>query len=594
MPAAKQVVYVDVDDEITTIIEKMKGAEARVVALVLPKRAGVFQSVVNMKLLKRTAEQMDKHLVLITSEAALMPLAGLAGVYVARTLQSKPEIPAGPDDDLPDDIADETVSLDSAGDEFNPSKNAATPVGALASRQPGSVAGLPDDVQELDKAAPAGKRDGRMSSEMAAMAAGGAAAGKAGKDGSKPKDKNLSVPNFFKFRKGLVFAGLGLLLLIGVWYWAYWIAPTATINVRTKTTDIDADMNITLDTAAKEVDTKTTVVPAKLQQQKKDNTQQAPATGQENRGEKASGEVVLSLTGCSDDSVSIPAGTGLSSGGKTFITQSGATLNSVKIGGSCKNSDFPNISSATVPVVALKGGADHNLAASSFTGAPSGVKAASDKAMAGGTDNIIKLVQQSDIDAAKAKIAGAADKETIKKELVKQLESGGMLAIDETFNVAAGELTTSVKVGEQAEAVTVSETTSYTMYGVRKADLRKLIESHAEGKIDRSKQSIVDDGIDDAKFVIPAPGATPQLKVDMVATAVAGPQLDVEKIKTGSVGKKSGVVKEEIKSNPGVEDVSVKYSPFWVTKAPKPERTTVVFEKSSQAQTDDGDSASDE
>jgi hypothetical protein len=331
-----------------------------------------------------------------------------------------------------------------------------------------------------------------------------------------------------------------------------------------------------------------------LQQQKKDNTQQAPATGQENRGEKASGEVVLSLTGCSDDSVSIPAGTGLSSGGKTFITQSGATLNSVKIGGSCKNSDFPNISSATVPVVALKGGADHNLAASSFTGAPSGVKAASDKAMAGGTDNIIKLVQQTDIDAAKAKIAGAADKETIKKELVKQLESGGMLAIDETFNIAAGELTTSVKVGEQAEAVTVSETTSYTMYGVRKADLRKLIESHAEGKIDRSKQSIVDDGIDDAKFVIPAPGATPQLKVDMVATAVAGPQLDVEKIKTGSVGKKSGVVKEEIKSNPGVEDVSVKYSPFWVTKAPKPERTTVVFEKSSQAQTDDGDSASDE
>ena len=48
MPAAKQVIYVDVDDEITAIIDKMNSADAKVVALVLPKRASVFQSVVNM------------------------------------------------------------------------------------------------------------------------------------------------------------------------------------------------------------------------------------------------------------------------------------------------------------------------------------------------------------------------------------------------------------------------------------------------------------------------------------------------------------------------------------------------------------------
>ena len=134
MPAAKQVIYVDVDDEITAIIDKMNSADAKVVALVLPKRASVFQSVVNMKLLKRRAEQAGKHLVLITSEASLMPLAGLAGMYVASTLQSKPEIPAVPNaDGLPEDLDDDQpVSL---SDDFN-AKNAAVPVGALAAAYP--------------------------------------------------------------------------------------------------------------------------------------------------------------------------------------------------------------------------------------------------------------------------------------------------------------------------------------------------------------------------------------------------------------------------------------------------------------------------
>ena len=51
---------------------------------------------------------------------------------------------------------------------------------------------------------------------------------------------------------------------------------------------------------------------------------------------------------------------------------------------------------------------------------------------------------------------------------------------------------------------------------------------------------------------------------------------------------------------PGVDDVTVKYSPFWVTKSPKPARTTVVFEKSAQSQDadsgakDDGETAGDE
>ena len=575
MPAAKQVVYVDVDDEITGIIDKINGADAKVIALVLPKRAAVFQSIVNMKLLKRRAEQAGKHLVLITSEAGLMPLAGMAGVYVAQTLQSKPAVPSAPvDSDLPDDLDDEPVSLDSRPDDFN-ARNAAAPVGALAAGAGAGVNDLPDDVVELDKAAPAGKPNGRPSPAMAAVAAGAAAKG-----AGKGKDKNLSVPNFMRFRKRLIFAALGLFLLIGLWYVAAFVMPTAQVTIKTKTTDIDTELDVTLDTEATTVDIKTNTIPAKTQQQQKNNTQQAPATGTENKGEKASGSVTL--TNCSKDnkSVTVPAGTAVSANGQNYLTQSTATMptSAPDSSGNCR--DLGSATSQTVNVLAQKPGAAGNIGASTFSVAGfSEVQAKSSSAMSGGTDNNVKIVQQADIDGAKAKLASAAEKDTAKKALQKTLEDNGLFAIQSSFHVAGGNTVTSVKVGDEAEAVTVSETVTYTMYGTARKDLRKLIESAAEDKIDRSKQSLIDDGIGNARFGVETTGAEPTLKVTLTTTAVAGPQIDAEAVKRDIVGKKSGEVKDQLMTNPGVEDVVVKYSPFWVTKAPKVEKTIVTFEK---------------
>lgn len=581
MPAAKQVVYVDVDDEITTIIDKINSADAKVVALVLPKRAAVFQSIVNMKLLKRKAEQASRHLVLITSEASLMPLAGLAGVYVAPTLQSKPEVPTAPaaDDEL-DAVTEEAISMD-GGDkdrtaDFDASGNARTPVGALAGTAGDSVKNLPDDMVELDNAAPSGKPGGKPSPQMAAMAAGG-------KSAKGPKDKKLQVPNFFRFRKRLILGALGLILLGVLYYIGWYVMPTAAVTIKTKTSDISSSIDMTLNTEADAVNAVDFTLPAKLEQQQKNNTQQSPATGSENRGEKATGEVTLSLADCSQESVSIPAGTGLSSNGMTFITQSSVTLNSVKIGPNCRNSDFPNVSSGDTAVVAQRGGANYNIGPSSFSGAPAGVRASSSEAMSGGTDNIIKLVQQADIDAAKAKMASNSEKDSVKAQLQRSLEDKGLYALPATFHVAGGDVTTSSKVGDQAEAVTVSQTITYSMYGAKKTDLRKLVEASADDKIDKKRQSLIDDGIDKGRFTVLEPGAGPQLRLTMNVTAVAGPQLDADKIKLGMAGKKSGQVRDEIKANPGVEDATVKYSPFWVESAPKPDKITVVFEKTGEA-----------
>ena len=91
--APKDTIYIDVDDEITGIIDKVRSSKHKIVALVLPKRSTVFQSIVNMKLLKRKADSADKNLVLITSETSLLPLAGAVGLHGGKSHERRHESP---------------------------------------------------------------------------------------------------------------------------------------------------------------------------------------------------------------------------------------------------------------------------------------------------------------------------------------------------------------------------------------------------------------------------------------------------------------------------------------------------------------------
>ena len=142
--SGKDVIYVDIDDEITALIDHVRSSKEKIVALVLPKRASVLQSIVNMKLLKRTADDSKKHLVLITSEAGLMPLAGAVGMYVAKTLQSRPVVPEAPKQLLDDE---EDLIEDA---EAEPDIDISIPVGELQDGKPVAAAALLAAVEDND------------------------------------------------------------------------------------------------------------------------------------------------------------------------------------------------------------------------------------------------------------------------------------------------------------------------------------------------------------------------------------------------------------------------------------------------------------
>jgi hypothetical protein len=534
----KDVIYLDVDDEITAIIDKVEAAKEKIVALVLPKRAAMLQSIVNMRLLKRSAAADGKSVVLITSEHALMPLAGAAGIHVAKNLQSKPEIPLSPHGGGEEALNSDEV-LDSEPDEEPQKLDYNSSVGALAAAndEPESI----DLDDEDEKAAtPAAAHPHKPS-----------------------KGKGLSVPNFDRFRVLLIAGGVALVALIIFLILAVTVLPKATVTIKTTSTPVSLDMDVTASGTAKSLDEAKKIIPSILKTSDQTSNQQVNATGQQNNGEKASGTVTFSTTNVSicasgAEPISLPAGTGVTSNGVGFITQDNVFLG--RKGGNCALED-------DVKVIAQSAGTKSNVNGSFNVPGHSNVSASG--TTSGGTDNNITILTQQDIEGAKAKITSEAS-DKFSKDFQKQLSDQGLYVLSSTLKVGEPQVTSTPAVGQQASTAAVNIKITYSVIAVQKTNLEQLVSNALNKKVDQKKEKLSDkDVLKDLTITVQnqqpnSPNATLSLSKDTTAV----PIIDEDNIKEALKGKKENQIKQYLLTYPGVKDVDVKFSPFWVSSAP--------------------------
>ncbi|MGH7195821.1 MAG: hypothetical protein ACREGA_03520 [Candidatus Saccharimonadales bacterium] len=577
----KDVVYLDVDDEITSIIDKVRGSKKQIVALVLPKRATMLQSSVNMKLLKRASDQGKKQLVLITAEASLLPLAGSVGLYTARNLQSKPEIPvAASVASAP--AMDELLTINEAKPtDFSPEEAANKPVGDLAAGAASETPAItgryaePDETMELDNTE---DLTGENTAKYSLTPATAAEAADQTKKPKPPKNKKLKVPNFLKFRRRLVVGLLILLIIIGGIIAAAIILPHATITLATNSSDINSNVQANLDPQAKTLNLAQSEVPAQLAQTQKTNSQQVATTGQKNEGQTASGSITMMATKCQGNPFmtpsDVPAGTGVSASGMTFITRQATSFHGTGTDG---NGCFTYSSNSDTPVTAQQPGSKYNVDNANFTvNGRSDVSASG--STSGGSDKIVQIVTQTDISNAKKQLS-AQNSSAIKSSLASQLRGNSLKPLAATFKSSPAKVTASAKPGDQADNVTVTATVTYYMYGYNQNALKKLINKNVNGQIDTNKQSILDDGLAKANFSLQSE-TTASAQVQVQTTALVGPHLSAAKLKKQAAGKKSGAIKNLLGANPGIKNVQVKYGPFWVSSVPKnTSKITIKFIK---------------
>ena len=574
----KDVIYIDVEDEITSIIDKVSTSEQKVVALVLPKRATAFHSVVNMKLLNKKAKDAKKSVILVTSEASLLPLAGVVGLYVAKSLQSKPAIPPNPnlnDDGSPLNLDDEPETIEQSGEEnIDPQK----PIGELAGiAAVGALAAKKNEPEEnidFDNDAitdPMGLDEIDKSTEPKKL-----------KKDKKPKGidgKSTKVPDFNKFRRNLLIGLASLVVLIVLWYVGFKVMPKAKITVQTNTSSINTNITATLSQANQNLDLTNNTVPSKTQTVTKNSTSTAVnTTGTKIIGTSATGTVTVTNNGVDPASYTIPAGT-------VFTDPTGnynySSISAAEINGFTGHGHF-NSPSVNIPVTATQVGPTYNITATnSYTSNYSNISgySISGSTMKGGSSQTVQVVSQADIDAAKSQFP-VPNNSQIEQQLSTGLSGMGYMPITATYIAGTPTFTPNEALGVQANSVTVTENINYTMFGAKQNDLDTLVRTSVNQQINPSTQSILDTGTSRSKFKVIS-SDTASSKVTMQTATTVGPKLNASDIVKQSAGQKSADIKSTISQTPGVTNVIVKYSPFWVTSTPSNvNKITVVIQKS--------------
>ena len=557
----RDLIYIDTDDDVTSIVGRIKASEEVVVALVPPKRIGVLQSVVNLRLLQRAAKNAHKRLAIVTTDPALMNLASGLAIPVAKNINAQAKVlEVSDDDDISDvidgnDIAVDTTSRRSAGGSKSATEDKEISAAVAAIETDDKIKndldadGVPDDEQEP----------------------------------VKPVKKKIKVPSVNSLRKKILIGGGVAVVVIGFLVWAIVFAPKAVITIQAKTSAVEVKKSLSL-VPSGDKDAAEGVLPPVVKQKKTNESVEFEATGSREVGEMAAGTVAFCYdvpnyndhTGDRIAAVELEAGTLLYADGVQFTTD--APL-SVEPG---RNSNNQCETYYSVKATAVKIGEEGNISQNTLMSVSgySNLKAIAKSDFTGGSKETVKVVQQSDVDAAVAQLRECGDSDAARDELMGQM-SDSTVVIDGSFNVSQGDVKVTPGVGETPEGdgakATASIELTYTLVGVNKDDLSDVLDATLKDQTDETKQKVYNNGIDSVKFSGFAT-ANDGYTVTVTTNGHVGPVINEDDVKKQAVGKKSEEIKELLKQTDGVNDVSVTMSPFWVSSAPSENKITVNFE----------------
>lgn len=560
----KDIYYIEPEDDITDIINHLKSSKQKVIALVPPKKLSVLRSAINLKLITKTAKNLDKAVVIVTLDPVLTKLAAASGLPVAKNLQSRPVLPTEYKDAPATKYSEkqQISEIDASEDEttveepeekssnFSNRKSDPSPMTGKNAEVVASQKTKKQVVEDLD------------SSELAQQ------------DNEKDDDKKTKkIPSFESMRKWIILGVALVIVAIIGGVWAFVFAPAAKIMVKIKTTPDNFSENITFATSADQAVNKEGKILLESETLEKESTIEFAATGERNDGEKASGKLTLtanfsfstsSASPSNPDRISVPIGSAFAKGNLNYLTIASTDFSWDGSTTSCtvRTTNTCQIRK-TVDVVAFEGGTRFNIdpVASGWQSSIDKVEAFNSSAFTGGTDKIVKIVTASDVEKAKAQ---ANQLDEGKEELfakVKETE----LKIDASYKKTLGSTTPTPAIGEVAaegKAKLLAKIT-YQVNVLDKTAIEEYIRTLVSSRLGED-QKIYEIGSLFVERFQENNAASAKLK----AIVKTGPEVTEKTVLDKSLGKKIGEVTTLIKSINGVSEVKVDTSFPWVRSIP--------------------------
>ena len=411
---AEGIVYLDVDDEITSAASRIRSSPGTKVALVVPNGSRIATSRINFRLLSREALVSNRRLSVIAGEPASRALAASAGLPVFATVAEYEAALAGPSAPVDDDPG-----------------QGAMPMAAEPSARP-EPAPRPEP-----RTSPRSKRGARAEAAAAAAAAATAGTAATGSGSSRVADETsqLTVPfdalptaderafepherrslpvvvgNRFRVRASVVavLAALGLAIVV-IAVAGFLLLPSATIALTPRQDTVGPiQVTIAADPTATAVDATKGVVPADRLDVPAEASQTFTTTGTKITEAAATGSVTFTNYDPTSSN-SIAAGSIVSTeGGIGFRTLAAVTV--ARAAFTPPSTTVP--AHASVRVQAVKAGTEGNVPANAIRVVPPGenptfLAVANPNPTSGGVHTETPQVSKADVDKAIATLQKA-------------------------------------------------------------------------------------------------------------------------------------------------------------------------------------------
>lgn len=615
-----QTFYIDIDEEITSIIDRIRHARAKEIIMVVPKRALLIQSIVNLRILKKEADEADLQLMMVTQDKLGKILIEKAGIFVQQKIDNMvdEEISLQEDKDSKEGykmenkegkIGKNSGRLESIGsksyfndenddkdDEINLEK---IKKGKIISQNDEKerekilnrelVTGIGSDIRKKQpeespglKVAP--EKAGAFKMEIPTMADFKKDEGLLGQDKkiesffyqsnnseNRPKkirrdsskDYNLSG----KIRRWFwIFGAVSAVVFFGIL--AYLFVPRVDLAITVKTNTKSIDSEVTGDINFDSLDYDKGIIPARVVEIQQEITKSINATGSKSiSNQKARGLVTIYNEYNSNPQPLVATTRLLTQDGKLFRLIKGVT-----VPGMTKNGEESKRGLVEAEVVADQSGEDYNIGPARFTipgfqnsgnNKYSKFYAESAAAMTGGGDGAgqSNFITAEDISSARSDVLVGL--EDAIKQKIKEAAGEEALLLDEAVGEDEAVYKLSNSEGDVADSFQITAGTKASAIVVNRKDLNDfvahMIAKAGEGELNIDGSSItLDFGKPNVDFNVGT------IDIKFHAIGRISPEIDLLTIKNEILGKNEEDLGEYLSTFKDIEKVEVDYWPSFI------------------------------
>lgn len=533
--------YLEADEDITSAIDKLTKSPASKVQIVVPKRSTMLQSIINLKLMKKAAENAGKELILVTNDKIATDLAGRVGLAVAPSVGANAVVQAA---EMPEDLKSNEEIIEASDPE--PPAAVPDPVTAKAKSAPTrpfikhrDITDEPPEPKEVDS-------------------------GPADEASATSAKKPLKVPNWSRLQRRVMWVAGAAVLVIGYFVFMYF-GSSASVTLYANGTKTDISSSFTVDPTLKQTDFTKGVLAGQVVTVTKSLSGTFTPTGQQDAGTKASGTMTI-YNSFSSSPQPLQAGTRfVAPDGNVFRSTSDVTVPGAGVSG---GGISPGTN--TVTVTADQNGDQYNEAPAKYNipGLPSNEQSSiygEGVQMSGGTTKTITVVTQNDVNTAEAAVL-AGDKNNATSALSSRVPTG-FTALTASQSSTVSAVNPAPAVGAQGTSATLSLSVTYSELSVSKSDYQKLVDSQETSQVGSGNQ-IYDDGFTGANVTQSSTDPTGRAVFAYTTTAYSGAKLDITSIAKQMSGMRFSSASDFATGLPGISQANITNWPSWSTNLP--------------------------